>query len=226
MSTPNPPSIRDRVLLLIRAVTTDSRRFKELEERTKVPAATWRSFWNRDGALPSGAMLEEIGREWPQFAFWTLTGIDDWENGHVAPHTAEQIAPERRTESPATTAYFTARINQENRRTPRGWISDFIAFMNDYDMTEQAAEMLGGWPAVAEIRKELTRRGVVNEPDPASLTDFYKDDPDPVLDRAKEALMRKITSQQSAALIALSKAREAELLTRREPNDTPEHKER
>lgn len=228
MSTPNPQSIRDRVLLVIRAVTTDNRRFKELEERTRVPAATWRSFWNRDGALPSGAMLEELGREWPQFAFWILTGIDDWENGHVAPTTALHVEPPRRTESASTTAYFSARIKHENKRPsslPPGVSESFDKLAKE----SKAIEKLGGHAAVTELRDELVSRGVIERSTLAELgalrlSDLLKDTSDPVIDRAIEVLERELSNQQSTALAALKEARDADLLSRKQTREDPHDK--
>lgn len=216
MSTPqNNPSIRDRVLVLIRAVTTDSRRFKELEERTRVPAATWRSFWNRDGALPSGAMLEEIGREWPQYAFWILTGVDDWENGHVAPSNAPNLTAEQRAESPAANAYFTARVQQENSR-PSSLPAELMEALAKHAKREQAADMLGGHMAVSEIREELERRGVTIKKRFERLSDLLEETSDPVLDRAVEVLERELKAKQSAALMELKDARDAERRSRQD----------
>ncbi|WP_157778243.1 hypothetical protein [Burkholderia thailandensis] len=223
MSTPNRQSIRDRVQLVIRAVTTDNRRFKELEERTAVPAATWRSFWNRDGALPSGAMLEELGREWPQFAFWTLTGIDDWENGHVAPHTAPQVEENRRAESAATTTYFMARIKRENKR-PSSLPAEVNEGFDKLAREMKAIEMLGGHTAVAEIREELVQRGIIEKPMPLNLTELYDDTPDPVITRALEVLERTLKKQESAELLALKTARDTDLLTRKQTSEVTDDK--
>ena len=216
MSTPDQLSIRERVLLVICAVTTEARRFKELEERTKVPAQTWRSFWNREGALPSGAMLEELGREWPQFAFWIMTGIDDWEAGHVAPPTATHLSQERISESKATTAYFMSRVKLENGR--RSSIpADVSQALRAHALTDKAVELLGGYVAIEEIRKGLEERGVMETTErklPSRLSDLLKHRADPILDRAVEALERELEQQAATELASLKAAREAELRRR------------
>ena len=216
MSTPDQLSIRERVLLVIRAVTTDARRFKEMEERTRVPAQTWRSFFNRDGALPSGVMLEELGREWPQFAFWTMTGIDDWEAGHVAPPTALHLAPERRSESTAATAYFAARVKLENGRRSN-LPADVSQALSAHALRHKAAELLGGHVAVDEVRRELEERGVIEATErklPSRLSDLLKRGADPVLDRAVAALERELEQQTATELASLKAARDSELLGR------------
>ncbi|MES2832483.1 MAG: hypothetical protein V4695_10870 [Pseudomonadota bacterium] len=83
-------NINERVRHLIKFVTTESRRFKELEELTDISTATWKTFWNR-GSNPSAQMLESICQKWPEHAFWLATGMTDEIAGHVGVGVAKDL---------------------------------------------------------------------------------------------------------------------------------------
>jgi len=76
-----------RMKEVIRAVTTDRRRLKELEEETGIPARNWKNAW-LGTQRPTAHMLEAIGRRWPKYAFWLISGLTDERNGHTAPKGA------------------------------------------------------------------------------------------------------------------------------------------
>lgn len=78
-------NINDRFRNLVMQVTSDSRRYKELEELTGISGSTWKTFWTR-GGFPSAQMLEAINVKFPQYAFWLATGIKDSEYGHLSPN--------------------------------------------------------------------------------------------------------------------------------------------
>lgn len=80
--------IAERLRILIEQCTKETRRFKDLEERSTVSAEAWRSFWNAK-QRPSAEMIEAAAQNWPQFAFWLATGISDEPFGHRAPHYFE-----------------------------------------------------------------------------------------------------------------------------------------
>ncbi|WP_414673636.1 helix-turn-helix domain-containing protein [Magnetofaba australis] len=48
---------------------------------------------------PTEELMEGIGREWPQFAYWLMTGKVDPEHGHISPEIEleRQNSPEPRT---------------------------------------------------------------------------------------------------------------------------------
>lgn len=79
-------NINDRFRNLVMQVTSDSRRYKELEELTEISGSTWKTFWTR-GGFPSAQMLEAINMKFPQYAFWLATGITDVEYGHLSPNS-------------------------------------------------------------------------------------------------------------------------------------------
>lgn len=76
--------ITERLKHLIGHVTSEAKKFKELETATKITSGTWRSWWNRSGS-PSGEMIEAVSTAWPEYAFWLATGNDDPMHGHHAP---------------------------------------------------------------------------------------------------------------------------------------------
>lgn len=76
-----------RLKLLLMAETRERGRYSELEVFTGVPAATWRTWWTRGGA-PSGGLVEAAAKQWPQFAFWLVTGNTDVRCGHDMPALA------------------------------------------------------------------------------------------------------------------------------------------
>ncbi|MBK1889960.1 hypothetical protein Undi14_07910 [Undibacterium sp. 14-3-2] len=83
-------TITDRVKNLISHKTTAAKRFKELEDLTKIPSGTWRTWWNKE-SRPSGEMIEAIGQIWPEYAFWLITGIQDSEYGHLRPTDTDDM---------------------------------------------------------------------------------------------------------------------------------------
>lgn len=60
------------------------KRFKEMEELTGVNAKTWMNISNgRQKA--NHEHIEALGRAFPQYAYWLVTGETDEEHGHTSP---------------------------------------------------------------------------------------------------------------------------------------------
>jgi hypothetical protein len=78
------PTLSARLRLAIEAETKAHGRYAFLGTRSHVPAATWRTWWNR-GATPNGALVEAVASLWPQYAFWLATGRTDARCGHIKP---------------------------------------------------------------------------------------------------------------------------------------------
>jgi hypothetical protein len=98
-----------RLKAVIERHTQAHRRFKELEEKTSISAATWKTYWTR-GSRPSAELIEAVGKAWPEYAFWIGTGVTDEKHGHVSA-VAEETFPETgRSAQSACTAYFKACI--------------------------------------------------------------------------------------------------------------------
>ena len=77
-------SISTRLKLVIYCNTKEKRRFPQLETLTGIPQATWRSWW-KHGVVPSGALVEAVAKQWPEFAYWLVTGMTDIDCGHKMP---------------------------------------------------------------------------------------------------------------------------------------------
>jgi hypothetical protein len=99
-------NLLDRMKHVIEAQTDAHRRFKDLEERTGLKATAWQNFW-MGRQRPTWEMIELVGRTWPEFAFWLVTGIDDPEHGH------QQISRYHRPQQRKATAYFAAKLRSK-----------------------------------------------------------------------------------------------------------------
>lgn len=73
-----------RLKEVVLATTTEYRRFKQLEDVSEVPADSWKS-WFHGRQRPTAEMIEAVAANWPEYAFWLITGISDAEYGHIAP---------------------------------------------------------------------------------------------------------------------------------------------
>lgn len=103
-----------RVKEVMRSVTTERRRLKELEEETGIPSSNWKNVWNGN-QRPTAHMIEALCRRWPQYAFWLATGITDEAFGHTAPDvwTGNEPRSSEETES-AALSYFQLRLFAQN----------------------------------------------------------------------------------------------------------------
>lgn len=77
--------INDRMQLIISLVIPKKNRFKFLSEISNIPETTWRT-WNLRSSSPSSQMIESIAKNYPCYAFWLITGIEDKKFGHVMPN--------------------------------------------------------------------------------------------------------------------------------------------
>lgn len=76
-------TITERLKALISRTLLPENKFKSLEQLTGISGGTWRTWWNRN-SKPSGEMIEAIAKQWPECAFWLVTGIDDADHGHIS----------------------------------------------------------------------------------------------------------------------------------------------
>lgn len=81
-------SAKDRLRLLIESMAPEKGRFGYLASIGGGSAESWKAFWH-GRQRPTCDMLEAAARQWPEFAFWLITGITDQQNGHHAPQTAD-----------------------------------------------------------------------------------------------------------------------------------------
>jgi hypothetical protein len=117
MSTEN---LQNRLIELIKVATLEHRRFKQLEELTGIPADRWKNFW-LGRQRPTAEMIEAVCQNWPEYAFWLVTGICDSEYGHCAP--GEQGFPTSAPPLPNSTRFFLAAMEsrREAERVGSSW---------------------------------------------------------------------------------------------------------
>lgn len=96
-------NLSNRLQAVVLEMTTEYRRFKQLENLTDVQADTWKS-WFHGRQRPTAEMIEAAGKAWPEYAFWLTTGISDAAYGHVAP--GENGYPKRSERKENTAALF------------------------------------------------------------------------------------------------------------------------
>lgn len=94
-------NLSQRLHELIVFVTDEYRRYKQLETITNIQADSWKS-WFHGRQRPTSEMIEAAAQEWPEFAFWLVTGITDSEHGHIGIATAYESGinedyPEQKT---------------------------------------------------------------------------------------------------------------------------------
>lgn len=81
--------MRERIAELINHVSDAHRKFKSFEEATGVKAKTWQNIV--EGKQKANhEHIEAIGKRWPEYAYWLITGQTDEAHGHTSP-TLERI---------------------------------------------------------------------------------------------------------------------------------------
>ncbi len=76
--------MRERILEVIEWKTDSHRKFKHFEELTGISAQKWQNL-GQGKQRANDEMLEAIGRVFPQYAYWLVTGKTDEAHGHVSP---------------------------------------------------------------------------------------------------------------------------------------------
>lgn len=108
--------IARRFSTVIQRNTSDTRRYAEMEALTGIPATSWNKAYNWK-QRPTVEMLQAVGRLWPEYAYWLLTGTTDAKHGHVACQAeSTQVYPERNFgPRNAARAYFLHVLEMFNR---------------------------------------------------------------------------------------------------------------
>ena len=205
MSSNTSSTIRSRLLEIIKQGTDEARRFKSLEQMTKISGATWRTFWNRSGA-PSGEMIEAIAAQWPQYAFWLATGATDPAAGHVAPSSAQGLLDNENEEIPEATEYFQYQLELIEERKPRlldtSGLKASMELIDDAWQEKIAVRMPPGSRMYAEQApqpKMATLSDLVTSPK-RSLSDDYLN--------ARDGLLEEIRQQKRSKLEALKQRKQ------------------
>lgn len=76
--------MKERIKLLIKIEANPRAPWAHMEELTGIKASTWQNF-SRGRQRANDEMLEAIGRVWPQYCFWLMTGKTDEAHGHLRP---------------------------------------------------------------------------------------------------------------------------------------------
>lgn len=80
----NKSKLAERMKLLIDSQTEKRGKFAQLETLTGIQAEGWKSFYY-GRQRPNPDMIEALAQAWPEFAFWLVTGVDDFFSGHTSP---------------------------------------------------------------------------------------------------------------------------------------------
>lgn len=76
--------MKERILEIIERETESHRKFKHFEELTGIGAAKWQNL-GQGKQRANDEMIEAIGKRWPQYAYWLVTGETDEKHGHTSP---------------------------------------------------------------------------------------------------------------------------------------------
>ncbi|WP_156924041.1 hypothetical protein [Stutzerimonas chloritidismutans] len=128
----------ERFQSILRAHTSDARRWSEMEALTGIPATSWnKAFHGKQ--RPTLEMLLAVARLWPDYAFWLMTGVTDAKHGHVSCRkaAAKSFYPERSfRRRKAARGYFLHLIEMFNRT-----YGDGDGFESDAEELEARAEL-------------------------------------------------------------------------------------
>lgn len=107
-------TVEDRAIFLLSFVSEslDSKHgfWTDLGKASGIETARWRKIFNRRQRITSD-MLEALSLQYPQYAFWLVTGITDALNGHVAPKNAQTFPePTFSWAAKSSNKYFLASI--------------------------------------------------------------------------------------------------------------------
>lgn len=82
-------TIRDRVVAFIVHITKASTsRYKEMEKETGITSEKWQNVAAKKQRVTE-EMLEAIGRQWPEYSYWLMTGQTDYKHNHLDPDYEE-----------------------------------------------------------------------------------------------------------------------------------------
>lgn len=87
-------SFRERIEEVINT-KPGGKRFKEMERLTGVSAKTWNNIC-AERQKANQEHIEALGKAFPQYAYWLVTGLTDEAHGHTSP-VLERIQRDLRT---------------------------------------------------------------------------------------------------------------------------------
>ncbi|MFZ2973281.1 MAG: hypothetical protein WA049_11625 [Ferribacterium limneticum] len=77
-------TIADRMRWVIGNWLPERKRFTTLEKLSGIPSGHWKNFWHGKQRAHEH-MIQALARQWPEYALWLVTGIDDPEAGQTTP---------------------------------------------------------------------------------------------------------------------------------------------
>lgn len=77
-------TIADRMRWVIGNWLPERKRFTTLEKLSGIPSGHWKNFWHGKQRAHEH-MIQALARQWPEYALWLVTGIDDPEAGQTFP---------------------------------------------------------------------------------------------------------------------------------------------
>lgn len=142
--------IAKRAVALMKAITSERRRYKELEEETGIAATSWQNAAKRK-QKPTGQMIEALSRRWPAYAFWLATGLTDPLSGHTTPvvWTAGQNTAEPK-QAELARRYFDANCLMQDivyGSAPEYRLPESITSSPEYKAIAAAGQARSGTPA-------------------------------------------------------------------------------
>ena len=155
----NFQGMRSRLFAIICEQIPEKGRFGWLEDQTGIARNTWQSLWNRETAVPSGEMIQAVGRLFPQYAFWLATGLTDQEFGHTYPyHGLGKSFPEERVheERKRFNDYFQHIMQMQMN------VYDSETEMHDPEGQRAAREQLEYLSCLREIELDMLREGKID----------------------------------------------------------------
>lgn len=87
-------TIGERMKWVISNWLPERKRFSTLEKLSGIPAGHWKNFWHGKQRAHEH-MIQAMAREWPEFALWLVTGVDDPDSGQETPQTKIPSEEER-----------------------------------------------------------------------------------------------------------------------------------
>lgn len=76
--------MRERILEIIDYVTEGHRKFKHFSELTGISAQKWQNL-GQGKQRANDEMIEAVGKAFPRYAYWLVTGQTDELHGHTSP---------------------------------------------------------------------------------------------------------------------------------------------
>lgn len=162
--------LNERLKALIDTYTSSTKRYKELEELTGIPSATWKTYYSR-GVRPSADLIEAVAKLWPQHAFWLITGATDNEFSHTSPKAESQLDVPYQSR-PAGEEYLKLRVEISAKQSqPEGTL---IERFEDW-LTEHQEKGAKRWPWLYSVHPKLAARKLQKETMSLAQSELFED---------------------------------------------------